>query len=86
MMNDVLLALTGRNLNVDELKAVKAKVSEWLINGKDSGTISNDFYLMSGKIEGGLDVIIAMVENNAPEEEIRIHTDSVVARIESISL
>jgi hypothetical protein len=55
------------------------------VSARDSGNITNDEFLSSGKIEGGLDVIIAMIENGASSEEIRIHVESMVERIHAIS-
>ena len=72
-------------MDIDEVKLLRNTISDRLVSARDSGNITNDEFLSSGKIEGGLDVIIAMIENGASSEEIRIHVESMVERIHAIS-
>ena len=85
MLADVVDAVVKEPMDIDEVKSIRNTISERLVSARDSGNITNDVFLSSGKIEGGLDVIIAMLENEAPSEEIRIHVESMVERIHSIS-
>ena len=85
MLSDLVDAVVKEPMDIDEVKSLRNMVSERLVSARDSGNISNDEFLSSGKIEGGLDVIIAMLENGAPSEEIRIHVESMVERIHAIS-
>ena len=84
MLSDLLRALSKPSINVDELRGINQKLPEWLVNQKDSGILSNESYLVAGKIEGGIDVILAMIDHKAPENEIRIHVESMKTRIENI--
>lgn len=86
MLSDLLRALSKPSINVDELRGINQKLPEWLVNEKDSGNLSNESYLVAGKIEGGIDVILAMIDHKAPENEIRIHIESMKTRIENILL
>ena len=84
MLSDLLRALSKPSINVDELRGINQKLPEWLVNQKDSGILSNESYLVAGKIEGGIEVILAMIDHKAPENEIRIHVESMKTRIENI--
>ena len=86
MLSDLLMALSKPSINVNELRGINQKLPEWLVNQKDSGILSNESYLAAGKIEGGIDVILAMIDHKAPENEIRIHIESMKTRIENILL
>ena len=85
MIPDLIKALSRSEIDVNELKNLKLELSNWLVEGRDSGTISTESYLSAGKIEGGIDVILAMINHGAPKNEIQLHVDSVKLRIESIS-
>ena len=85
MLSDLVDAVVKEPMDIDEVKSLRNMVSERLVSARDSGNITNDEFLSSGKIEGGLDVIIAMLENGAPSEEIRIHVESMLERIHAIS-
>ena len=84
MLSDLIRALSKPSINVDELRGINQKLPEWLVNQKDSGILSNESYLVAGKIEGGIEVILAMIDHKAPENEIRIHVESMKTRIENI--
>ena len=84
MLSDLLRALSKPSINVDELRGINQKLPEWLVNEKDTGNLSNESYLVAGKIEGGIEVILAMIDHKAPENEIRIHIESMKTRIENI--
>ena len=84
MLSDLLRALSKPSINVDELRGINQKLPEWLVNEKDTGNLSNESYLVAGKIEGGIDVILAMIDHKAPENEIRVHIESMKTRIENI--
>ena len=86
MLSDLLRALSKPSINVDQLRGINQKLPEWLVNEKDTGNLSNESYLVAGKIEGGIDVILAMIDHKAPENEIRIHIESMKTRIENILL
>lgn len=86
MLSDLLRALSKPSINVDELRGINQKLPEWLVNEKDNGNLSNEAYLVAGKIEGGIDVILAMIDHKAPENEIRVHIESMKTRIENILL
>ena len=86
MLSDLLRALSKPSINVDELRGINQKLPEWLVNEKDTGNLPNEAYLVAGKIEGGIDVILAMIDHKAPENEIRIHIESMKTRIENILL
>ena len=86
MLSDLLRALSKPSIDVDELREINQKLPEWLINEKDTGNLSNESYLVAGKIEGGIEVILAMIDHKAPENEIRIHIESMKTRIENILL
>ena len=86
MLSDLLRALSKPSINVDELRGINQKLPEWLVNEKDTGNLSNESYLVAGKIEGGIEVILAMIDHKAPENEIRIHIESMKTRIENILL
>ena len=85
MLSDLLRALSKPSIDVDELRGINQKLPEWLINEKDTGNLSNESYLVAGKIEGGIEVILAMIDHKAPENEIRIHVESMKTRIENIT-
>tara|TARA_B100001113_G_scaffold123290_1_gene100650 strand:- start:2488 stop:2748 length:261 start_codon:yes stop_codon:yes gene_type:complete len=85
MLADVVDAVVKESMDIDEIKSLRNTISERLVSARDSGDITNDEFLSAGKIEGGMDVIIAMLENEAPSEEIRIHVESIVERILAIS-
>jgi len=85
MLADVVDAVVKESMDIDEIKSLRNTISERLVSARDSGDITNDEFLSAGKIEGGIDVIIAMLENEAPSEEIRIHVESIVERILAIS-
>tara|TARA_Y100000768_G_C23968681_1_gene679305 strand:+ start:130 stop:390 length:261 start_codon:yes stop_codon:yes gene_type:complete len=85
MLADVVDAVVKESMDIDEIKSLRNTISERLVSARDSGDITNDEFLSAGKIEGGIDVIIAMLENEAPSEEIRIHVESIVERIRAIS-
>ena len=85
MLADVVDAVVKDPMDINEIRTLRNAISEHLVSAKDSGDITNDEFLSAGKIEGGLGVIIAMLENGAPSEEIRIHADSIVERIRTIS-
>ena len=85
MLADVVDAVAKESMDIDEIKSLRNTISERLVSARDSGDITNDEFLSAGKIEGGMDVIIAMLENEAPSEEIRIHVESIVERIRAIS-
>ena len=86
MIPDLVMALSRSEIDVNELKNLKLELSNWLVKGRDSGDISTESYLSAGKIEGGIDVIIAMIDHGAPEDEIQVHIDSVKLRIQTIIL
>ena len=86
MLSDLLRALSKPSIDVDELRGINQKLPEWLINEKDTGNLSNESYLVAGKIEGGIEVILAMIDHKAPENEICIHIESMKTRIENILL
>ena len=86
MLSDLLRALSEPSINVDELRGINQKFPEWLVNEKDNGNLSNESYLVAGKIEGGIEVILAMIDHKAPENEIRIHVESMKTRIENITI
>ena len=85
MLADVVDAIVKNPIDINEVKSVRNTISNRLITAKDSGNITTDQFLTAGKIEGGLDVIIAMLENQATTDEIRIHVDSILERIQAIS-
>ena len=85
MLADVVDAIVKNPIDINEVKSVRNTISNRLITAKDSGNITTDQFLTAGKIEGGLDVIIAMVENQATTDEIKIHVDSILERIQAIS-
>ncbi|DAC25337.1 MAG TPA: hypothetical protein D7H76_03490 [Candidatus Poseidoniales archaeon] len=85
MLADVVDAVVKESMDIDEIKSLRNTISERLVSARDSGDITNDEFLSAGKIEGGMDVIIAMLENEASSEEIRIHVESIVERIRAIS-
>ncbi|MBP03811.1 MAG: hypothetical protein CMA72_03360 [Euryarchaeota archaeon] len=85
MLADIVDAVVKEPMDIDEVKLLRNTISDRLVSARDSGNITNDEFLSSGKIEGGLDVIIAMIENGASSEEIRIHVESMVERIHAIS-
>ena len=85
MLADVVDAVVKESMDIDEIKSLRNTISERLVSARDSGDITNDEFLSAGKIEGGMDVIVAMLENEAPSEEIRIHVESIVERIRAIS-
>ena len=85
MLADIVDAVVKEPIDIDEVKLLRNTISDHLVSARDSGNITNDEFLSSGKIEGGLDVIIAMIENGASSEEIRIHVESMVERIHAIS-
>ena len=85
MLADIVDAVVKEPMDIDEVKLLRNTISDRLVSARDSGNITNDELLSSGKIEGGLDVIIAMIENGASSEEIRIHVESMVERIHAIS-
>ena len=73
MLADVVDAIVKNPMDINEVKSVRNTISNRLITAKDSGNITTDQFLTAGKIEGGLDVIIAMLENQATKDEIKIH-------------
>ena len=85
MLADVVDAIVKNPMDINEVKSVRNSISNRLITAKDSGNITTDQFLTAGKIEGGLDVIIAMLENQATTDEIKIHVDSILERIQAIS-
>ena len=85
MLADVVDAIVKNPIDINEVKSVRNTISNRLITAKDSGNITTDQFLTAGKIEGGLDVIIAMLENQATTDEIKIHVDSILERIQPIS-
>ena len=85
MLADVVDAIVKNPMDINEVKSVRNTISNRLITAKDSGNITTDQFLTAGKIEGGLDVIIAMLENQATKDEIKIHVDSILERIQAIS-
>ena len=85
MLADVIDAVVKDPMDIDEVKSLRSTISDRLVSARDSGNITNDEFLSSGKIEGGLDVIIAMLENGASSKEIRIHAESIVERIHAIT-
>ena len=85
MLADVVDAIVKNPMDINEVKSVRNTISNRLITAKDSGNITTDQFLTAGKIEGGLDVIIAMLENQATMDEIKIHVDSILERIQAIS-
>ena len=85
MLADVVDAIVKNPIDIVEVKSVRNTISNRLITAKDSGNITTDQFLTAGKIEGGLDVIIAMLENQATTDEIKIHVDSILERIQAIS-
>ena len=85
MLADVVDAIVKNPIDINEVKSVRNTISNRLITAKDSGNITTDQFLTAGKIEGGLDVIIAMLENQATKDEIKIHVDSILERIRAIS-
>ena len=85
MLADVVDAIVKNPMDINEVKSVRNTISNRLITAKDSGNITTDQFLSAGKIEGGLDVIIAMLENQATTDEIKIHVDSILERIQAIS-
>ena len=85
MLADVVDAIVKNPKDINEVKSVRNTISNRLITAKDSGNITTDQFLTAGKIEGGLDVIIAMLENQATTDEIKIHVDSILERIQAIS-
>jgi len=85
MLADVVDAIVKNPIDINEVKSVRNTISNRLITAKDSGNITTDQFLTAGKIEGGLDVIIAMLENQATKDEIKIHVDSILERIQAIS-
>ena len=85
MLADVVDAVVKNPIDINEVKSVRNTVSDRLISAKDSGNITTDEFLTAGKIEGGLDVIIAMLENEATTDEIKLHVDSILDRIQAIS-
>lgn len=85
MLADVVDAIVKNPMDINEVKSVRNTISNRLITAKDSGNITTDQFLTAGKIEGGLDVIIAMLENQATTDEIKIHVDSILERIQAIS-
>ena len=70
MLADVVDAIVKNPIDINEVKSVRNTISNRLITAKDSGNITTDQFLTAGKIEGGLDVIIAMLENQATTDEI----------------
>ena len=85
MLTDVIDAIVKESMDIDEVRSLRNSISDRLVSARDSGDITNDEFLSAGKIEGGMDVIIAMLENQAPLHEIRIHAESIVERIRAIS-
>ena len=85
MLADVVDAVVKNPIDINEVKSVRNTVSDRLISAKDAGNITTDEFLTAGKIEGGLDVIIAMLENEATTDEIKLHVDSILERIQAIS-
>ena len=85
MLADVVDAIVKNPMDINEVKSVRNSISNRLITAKDSGNITTDQFLTAGKIEGGLDVIIAMLENQATTDEIKIHVDSILERIQARS-
>ena len=85
MLADVVDAVVKNPIDINEVKSVRNTVSDRLISAKDSGNITTDEFLTAGKIEGSLDVIIAMLENEATTDEIKLHVDSILERIQAIS-
>tara|TARA_S200000501_G_scaffold153244_1_gene144429 strand:- start:17881 stop:18180 length:300 start_codon:yes stop_codon:yes gene_type:complete len=51
---------------------------------RDSGIISNDEFLAAGSIQGGLNLLSAMISNSADSEELEIQISSLKDRALSI--
>ena len=51
---------------------------------RDSGKISNDEFLEAGSIQGGLNLLSAMISNSAEPEELEIQISSLKDRALSI--
>ena len=87
MITDLIGALSGSEIDVDVLKNLKIELSNWLITQKTQEIYpQSHISLVAGKIEGGIDVKIAMIDHGAPEDEIQVHIDSVKMRIQTIIL
>ena len=60
-------------------------LSETLGNLRDSGEISNDAYLEAGSIQGGLSLIVSLIDQEVSDNEIQMQLDQLISRALRIS-
>ena len=52
MLADIVDAVVKEPIDIDEVKLLRNTISDHLVSARDSGNITNDEFLSSGKIEG----------------------------------
>ena len=60
-------------------------LSETLGNLRDAGEISNDAYLDAGSIQGGLNLVASLLEQNVSGDEVSIQLEQLAQRAKRIS-
>ena len=60
-------------------------LSETLGNLRDAGEISNDAYLDAGSIQGGLNLVASLLEQEVPGDEVMKQLEQLTERASRIS-
>ena len=60
-------------------------LSETLGNLRDAGEISNDAYLDAGSIQGGLNLVASLLEQEVPDDEVIKQLEQLTERALRIS-
>jgi len=60
-------------------------LSETLGNLRDAGEISNDAYLDAGSIQGGLNLVASLLEQDVPSDEVMKQLDQLTEKAMRIS-
>ncbi len=84
MLSIINNSLESGVLSSDVVKLSVDEISEDLANLRTTGEISNDAFLEAGIIQGGLNVLSNMIEQDCSAEEIRNHLKQLTARAQTI--
>ena len=84
MITSVTYVTGSETRSSDQITAEVNYLSTTLSLLRDSDIISNDEFLEAGAIQGGLNLLSAMISNGAEDSEIHVQIKSLVQRAEAL--
>lgn len=84
MITSIKSVIQNESLSSNDILSEVEFLSSTLSLLRDSDEISNDQFLEAGSIQGGLNLLCAMISNGAADNEIKLQASSLMVKTESL--